>query len=107
MSALVAAAAAQKALKDAEALMTAYEVATHRIFVALLHSEYLHKRPTLQQQWMEALDGLGGFVDLVPSNYQGATSQELGEHCTLCPSLAASSALISANSAVHCKAFRT
>lgn len=63
---------AAQALRAAEAAMTVCEVATHRIFVALLHSRMLLRRPALRQQWLEALDGLGGFVDLIPGRGPGA-----------------------------------
>lgn len=76
----VAAAVAEQALKAAESTMTVSEIATHRIFVALLHSRCLRQQPALQQQWLEALDGLGGFVDLIPGRGQGGSSpSEPGE----------------------------
>jgi hypothetical protein len=59
--------------------MTVCEVATHRIFVALLHSRHLRQHPALRQQWLEALDGLGGFVDLIPGRGQGASRSEPGK----------------------------
>lgn len=58
--------------------MTVCEVATHRIFVALVHSQHLQRHPALQEQWIEALDGLGGFIDLIPGRGQGANNSEPG-----------------------------
>ncbi|KAF6253188.1 hypothetical protein COO60DRAFT_1463300 [Scenedesmus sp. NREL 46B-D3] len=77
-AAKMTAAAADKALEAAESTMTVSEVATHRIFVALLHSRHLRQHPALRQQWLEALDGLGGFVDLIPGRGQGASRSEPG-----------------------------
>jgi hypothetical protein len=64
--------------------MTVCEVATHRIFVALLHSRTLLRRPALRQQWLEALDGLGGFVDLVPGRSPSAPRSGPGAFCCCC-----------------------
>jgi hypothetical protein len=75
-----AAAAAEKALEAAESTMTVCEIATHRIFVALLHSRHLRQQPALRQQWLEALDGLGGFVDLIPGRGKDASHSEPGRH---------------------------
>jgi hypothetical protein len=75
---LHAASAAEKALEATESTMTVGEIATHRIFVALLHSRHLRQHPALRQQWLEALDGLGGFVDLIPGRGQGASRSEPG-----------------------------
>lgn len=60
-----------QALREAEATMTVCEVATHRIFVGLQHSRQLLRRPALWQHWLDVLDGLGGFVDLVPGRGPG------------------------------------
>lgn len=54
--------------------MTVCEVATHRIFVALRHSAALASSPALLRQWHDALDGLGGFVDLIPSQGSAAAA---------------------------------
>jgi len=83
---------AQQALKAVESTMTVCEVATHRIFVALLHSRHLHRHPVLRQQWVEALDGLGGFVDLIPGRtWHDRGRREHGGACqylmSLCVSL--------------------
>lgn len=66
-------------LHTIESTMTACEISTHRIFVALVHSQHLQHRPALQQQWLEALDGLGGFVDLIPGRGQGTSYSEPGK----------------------------
>ncbi|WIA12622.1 hypothetical protein OEZ85_006279 [Tetradesmus obliquus] len=88
-AAKVAASAAEKALEAAESTMAACEIATHRIFVALLHSRHLRRHPALRQQWLEALDGLGGFVDLIPGRGQGASRGEPGFAISLhCPTIA-------------------
>lgn len=59
--------------------MTVCEIVTHRIFVGLQHSHHLLRRPTLWQHWLEVLDGLGGFVDLVPGRGPGQHTSEPGE----------------------------
>jgi hypothetical protein len=59
--------------------MTVCEIATHRIFVALLHSRHLRRHAALRQQWVEALDGLGGFVDLIPGRSPGAQHSGPGQ----------------------------
>lgn len=64
-------AAALEALHAAEATMTVCEIVTHRIFVGLQHSRHLLRQPALWQHWLEVLDGLGGFVDLVPGRGPG------------------------------------
>lgn len=68
--------AALEALQSAEATMTVCEIVTHRIFVGLLHSRHLRRRPALWQHWLDVLDGLGGFVDLVPG--RGPGTQQSG-----------------------------
>jgi hypothetical protein len=59
--------------------MTVCEIVTHRIFVGLQHSRHLLRRPTLWQHWLEVLDGLGGFVDLVPGRGPGQHTSGPGE----------------------------
>lgn len=73
-------AAALQALHTAEATMTVCEIVTHRIFVGLQHSRHLLRRPALWQHWLEVLDGLGGFVDLVPGRRPGQQASKPGEH---------------------------
>lgn len=73
-------AAALQALHTAEATMTVCEIVTHRIFVGLQHSRHLLRRPALWQHWLEVLDGLGGFVDLVPGRGPGQQASKPGEH---------------------------
>jgi len=70
---------AVEALKAAEATMTVCETVTHRIFVGLHHSRQLLRRPALWQHWLEVLDGLGGFVDLVPGRGPGMQQSDPGE----------------------------
>jgi hypothetical protein len=48
--------------------MTVSEVARHRAYVALVHSRYLHQHPAIRQQWMDVVDTLAAFVDLIPSH---------------------------------------
>lgn len=59
--------------------MTVCEIVTHRIFVGLQHSRHLLGKPALWQHWLEVLDGLGGFVDLVPGRGPGQQSSGPGE----------------------------
>lgn len=59
--------------------MTVCEIVTHRIFVGLHHSRQLLRRPALWQHWLEVLDGLGGFVDLVPGRGPGMQQSDPGE----------------------------
>lgn len=61
--------------------MTVCEVVTHRIFVGLQHSRQLKRRPALWQHWLEVLDGLGGFVDLVPGRGPGQQTSGPGGCC--------------------------
>eukprot|EP00775_Hariotina_reticulata_P006353 gene6353-6586_t len=84
------AAEAQQALKAAESTMTVCEVATHRVFVALLHSRHLRRTPALRQIWFEALDGLGGFVDLIPGRtWDHSSRREQGFAAYMhCPTVA-------------------
>lgn len=48
--------------------MTLCEVATYRTFVAILHSKFLADHPNLRMQWLEVMDTLGSFVDMIPSH---------------------------------------
>lgn len=68
--------------------MTLCEIVTHRIFVGLQHSRHLLRRPTLWQHWLEVLDGLGGFVDLVPGRGPGQHTSGPGEEQVAASSLA-------------------
>lgn len=59
--------------------MTVCEIVTHRIFVGLQHSRHLLRQPALWQHWLEVLDGLGGFVDLVPGRGPGQQTSGPGK----------------------------
>jgi hypothetical protein len=50
--------------------MTPSQVSLYRVFVAARHSAHLAASPGLRAQWLEAMDALGSFLDLVPT--QGA-----------------------------------
>lgn len=57
--------AAQR-LQALEAKMTVGEVAAYRTFVALQCSRYLHTNKDMRGQWVEVVDALGAFLDMIP-----------------------------------------
>lgn len=69
-------AAARARLRELEATMTPSQISTYRVFVAARHSAHLAAHPALRAQWLEAVDALGSFLDLVPT--QGAVGRDGG-----------------------------
>ena len=67
-------AAARARLRDLEAAMTPSQASVYRVFAAARHSAHLAAHPGLRAQWLEALDALGSFLDLVPT--QGAAKDD-------------------------------
>jgi hypothetical protein len=51
--------------------MTPSQASLYRVFVAARHSAHLAARPALREQWLEAVDALGSFLDLVPTSQGG------------------------------------
>lgn len=68
MSPHAAVATALDYLSKLEAGMTVSEIAVYRTFVAVLHSRHLATNPELRHQWLEVLDTVGSFVDMIPSH---------------------------------------
>lgn len=61
---------AAERLRALERAMTPSQVSLYRVFAAARHSAHLAGSPALRAQWLEAIDALGSFLDLVPT--QGA-----------------------------------
>jgi hypothetical protein len=75
----LAPAAAAIRLRALEESMTPSQVSIYRVFVAARHSAYLAVHPGPRAQWLEAMDALGSFLDLVPTQgAEKATSSLVG-----------------------------